>query len=76
MLHLYMSLDFKDHLTLDFVTRGTTGRHLGKQLVMLSSFGDIFIGCTYIYTSDWSGSCSEEGPFLEGSPQRPLHVKP
>ena len=31
---------------------------------MLSSFGDIWIGCTYIFTSDWRGSCSEEGPLL------------
>ena len=40
--------------------------------VMLSRFGDIWIGCTYIYTSDWSGSCSEEGPLFAGSPSRPL----
>ena len=33
---------------------------------MLSRFGDIWIGCTHIYTSDWSGSCSEEGPLFGG----------
>ena len=40
---------------------------------MLSRFGDIWIGCTYIYTSDWSGSCSEEGPlFGERAPLPPI----
>ena len=50
--------------------------YLGEQLVMLSRFGDIWIDCTYIYTSDWSGSCSEEGPLFEGSLPRPLYVDP
>ena len=39
---------------------------------MLNSFGDVWIGRTYIHTSDWSGSCSEEGPLFGGSPPRPL----
>ena len=42
--------------------------YLGEQLVMLSRFGDIWIYCTYTHTSDWSGSCSEEGPLFEGAP--------
>ena len=43
---------------------------------MLSSFGDICMLCTYIYTSDWSGSCSEEGPLFEGETLRFLYVEP
>ena len=43
---------------------------------MLSRFGDIWIDCTYIYTSDWGGSCSEEGPLFGGASPRPLHVDP
>ena len=42
---------------------------------MLSRFGDIWIGYKYIYTSDWSGSCSEEGPLLRSALPRPLYVK-
>ena len=46
--------------------------YLGEQLVMLSRFNDIWIDCTYIHTSDWSGSCSEEGPlFGDVSPRPP-----
>ena len=41
---------------------------------MLSRFRDIWISSTYIYTSDWSGSCSEEGPLFEGALPRPLYV--
>ena len=43
---------------------------------MLSMFGDILIDCTYIHTSDWSGSCSEEGPLFEGVSLRALYVDP
>ena len=52
----------------------TKVRYLGEQLVMLSRFGDIWIGCTYIYTSDWSGSCSEEGPLFRSTLPRPLPI--
>ena len=44
--------------------------YLGEHFVVLSIFGEIWIGCMYIYTSDWSGSCSEEGPLFEGAPHR------
>ena len=43
---------------------------------MLSRFGDIWIDCTYIHTSDLSGSCSEEGPLFEGAAPCPLYVDP
>ena len=43
---------------------------------MLSRFGDIWIDCTYIHTSDWSGSCSEEDPLFTGAHPRPLHISP
>ena len=46
--------------------------YLGEQLVM----DDIWIDCTYIHTSDWSGSCSEEGILFEGALPRPLYVDP
>ena len=50
-------------------------RYLGEQLVMLSRFGDIWIDYTYIYGSDLSGSCSEEGPLFESAHTRPLYVR-
>ena len=41
---------------------------------MLSKFGDIWIGSAYIYTSIWSGSCSEEGPLFRSASPRSLYV--
>ena len=43
---------------------------------MLSIVGDIWNGCTYIYTSDWTGSCSEEGLLFEGATPKPLYLEP
>ena len=39
-------------------------------------FGDIYIYCTYIYTSNWSGSYSEEGPLFRSALPRFLYVEP
>ena len=69
-----MPSTFRGHLTLEYVACSTTITYLGEQLVMLSIFGDIWIDCTYIHTSDWSGSCSEEGPLFEKAPPRSLYV--
>ena len=49
-------------------------RHLREQLVMLSRFGDIWMGFTCIDTSEWSGSCSEEGLLFESALPRLLYV--
>ena len=46
------------------VHHSTKKSYLCEKLVMLSRFGDIWIDSTYIYTSDWSGSYSEEGPLF------------
>ena len=43
---------------------------------MLSIFGDIWIDCTYIHTSDCSGSCSEEGPLFRGRLNAPYMSTP
>ena len=32
--------------------------------------------CTYIYTSDWIGSCPEEGPFFEGASLQITYTPP
>ena len=40
--------------------------------MILSIFGDIWMDCIYIYTSGWSGSCSEEGPLFEDASSRLL----
>ena len=42
----------------------TRYRHFGKKMAIMSRFGDVWIGCTYIDSSDSSGSCSDEAPFL------------
>ena len=46
--------------------------YLGEQLVILGTFCDIWMRCTHVYTSDWSGSCSEEGPLVEDAPSHLL----
>ena len=67
---------FRRYYIYEYVLSSTKVTYLGEQLVILSIFGDIWIDCTYIYTSDWSRSCSEEGPLFEGASPRSLYVKP
>ena len=47
-------------------------RYIGEHLVNMSNFGDFWMICTYIHTSDLRRSCSEEGPLFEGASSRPL----
>ena len=37
----------------EYVAFSTRITYLGEKLVILSIFGDIWIDCTYIYTSNW-----------------------
>ena len=57
---------FLETCTQELIYLSTKDRYLGKQSAMLTIFGDVWKGCTsiYIHISDWSRSCSEEGPLF------------
>ena len=61
---------------MELIINSTDTRYPCEQIVILNIFDDIYIDCTYIYPSDWSGSCSEEGPVFEGAPPRFLYMTP
>ena len=69
-----MPLNLMGVLCMEYLICSTKIRYIGEQLMMLSRFGDIWIGCTYIYTSELSGSCSEEVPLFRGALPRSLYV--
>ena len=50
------------------------GGHFWRTIGDSEYFGDDWINCTYIHTSNWNRSCCEEGPLCWDKPSRPLYV--